>query len=148
MFNQIKSEYAAKSFILIFRNIPGVSLILLSLFINIPAQTMDSPVYDVQPGTKNNKINLTVANISETNSLENIKIKPVNFPEDLIQFRTTERLIKHINYKNEAEVEFEFDISRNAPVNKKDTLKINITDKNNVYAQKEIILNFTAPEGI
>ncbi|HSD63149.1 MAG TPA: T9SS type A sorting domain-containing protein [Ignavibacteriaceae bacterium] len=123
-------------------------LILLMLVLDVSAQTADQNprVYDVQPGTKNNKINLTVANISETNSLGNIKIKPVDFPEDMIKFKTSSRVIKQIDAKQETEVVFEFDINRNAPVNVKDTLKFSITGSNNISAQKEIILNFIAPK--
>ena len=126
----------------------AAGLILLFLFIDIPAQNVNqnSPVYDVQPGTKNNKINLTVANVSETNSLKNIKIKPVDFPENIIVFKTTDQLIKQINAQKESEAVFEFDVNRNAPAGQKDTLRFSITGDNNVSAQKEIILNFTAPK--
>ncbi|HSD62694.1 MAG TPA: T9SS type A sorting domain-containing protein, partial [Ignavibacteriaceae bacterium] len=114
---------------------------------NVSAQDINqnSSAYDVQPGTKNNKINLTVANISETNPLQNIIIKPVDLPGDIV-FKTTDRLIKQIEANKETEVVFEFDINRNAPVNKTDTLIFDITGDNNIFAQKEIILNFTAPK--
>jgi len=155
MFTKIKSGLAGRKLIFLFRNILRVSLILLLLLIDTPAQTtsQNSLVYDVQPGTKNNKINLTVANISETNPLENIKIKPADFPEDIITFKTTNQLIEQIDAQKDAEVVFEFDISRNATAglhdgkaDKKDTLRFSITGDNNIYAEKEIILNFTSPK--
>ncbi|HSD62690.1 MAG TPA: T9SS type A sorting domain-containing protein [Ignavibacteriaceae bacterium] len=122
-------------------------LLLLFLLLYLPAQTVaqSSTVYDVQPGTKNNKINLTVANVSETNPLENIKIKPIGFPEGIIVFKTTSNLIKQIDPQKESDVVFEFDVNRNAPAGTKDTLRFSITGDNNVFAQKEIILNFTTP---
>ncbi len=148
MFNKIKSGNTVKIYIHIPRNILWICLIILLQALDVPAQnaSQNSSAYDVQPGTKNNKINLTVANISGTNPLENIKIKPVVFPEGIIVIKTTAQLIKQIDAGKETEAVFEFDVNRNAPVNQKDTLRFNITGDNNVNAQKEIILNFTPPK--
>ncbi len=49
------------------------TLAIIILLIGIPnAQT----IYDVTPGSKGNEIKLTVANISEENAAEDVKIKP------------------------------------------------------------------------
>jgi len=148
MFNKIKAGFISKNSISFLRNSLLTGLIFMILILNVPAQTaiQNSSAYDVQPGTKNNKINLTVSNISETNSLKNIKIKPVDFPGDIIVFKSADRLIKQIDAKSETEVVFEFDVNRNAPINIKDTLRFSITGDNNISAQKEIILNFIAPK--
>jgi len=144
MFNR-KNNCSAGVFL---RMLHATGLILLLLIMDVSAQnvTQNTSTYDVQPGTKGNKINLTMVNMSETNSLENIRIKPVDFPGDIIVFKTKNQLIKLIDAKKESEVVFQFDINRNAPVNTKDTLRFSITGNNNVSAQKEIILNFTAPK--
>ena len=148
MFNKKISGFTVDNSSIIFRNILLLVLISVILCMNVPAQTdnQNSSVYDVQPGTKNNKIKLTVANISEINPLENLKIKPVDFPEDIITFKTANQLIKQIDAGKETDAVFVFDVNRNAPVNLKDTLKFNITGDNNISAQKEIILNFITPK--
>jgi len=55
-------------------------ILIISLSFVITTQTQT--IYDVQPGTKGNQINLTVSNISKTTTASNVKmvlVKTQNF---------------------------------------------------------------------
>lgn len=144
MLSEAKSRYAGKTKILL------LSLVFL---VTVKPQT----VYEVQPGTKGNEIKLTFANVSETDAALNVEIKsplPVpilsgNPPKGdfrNVTFSKESQLIERINPGEEKEVTFEFDINRNAPVNKKDTIDFLITDANGLMITKSIIFSYTGPK--
>jgi hypothetical protein len=122
-------------------------IFLLYFFLaNINAQT----VYEVTPGTKGNQIILSLSNISEIINAENVEVKPLHkgkgFEEHYLRFSKESQIIEKINPKEEKEVIFEFDIKREAPVNKKDTIEFMITGSKGVYSTKQFILSYTAPK--
>jgi hypothetical protein len=49
---------------------------ILIIVLAITHYSFSQTVYEVTPGTKGNEITLTVANISETNPAENVKVMP------------------------------------------------------------------------
>ncbi len=123
-------------------------LLILITTITIHSQT----IYEVQPGTKGNKINLTIANISEINVAEGVSISPTKPPlrgglkRNAININQEEQTIERIEPGEEKQVTFTFDIDRNAPVNRKDTVEFMITDKNGMSMMKTFIFNYTAPK--
>ena len=102
-------------------------------------------IYDVQPGTKGNEIVLTLSNISEINSAENVEVSLLKKSSSL-SFHSENLSIDLIESNNEAEASFTFDINRNAPVNRKDTVEFLIADNSSIYLTKQFIFNYTPPK--
>ncbi len=118
------------------------TLAIIILLIGISnAQT----VYDVQPGTKGNRIILTLANISELNPAEGVEVKLIKSSSS-ISFNKESESIELINANKESYVSFTFDINRNTSVNKKDTVEFMITDRNGLMMMKTFIFNYTPPK--
>ncbi len=115
-------------------------LLILITTITIHSQT----IYNVQPGTKGNEIVLTLSNISEINSAENVEVSLLKKSSSL-SFHSENLSIDLIESNNEAEASFTFDINRNAPVNKKDTVEFLIADNSSIYLTKQFIFNYTPP---
>ena len=118
--------------------------------ITVKPQTPPMADYEVTPGTKGNQIILSLSNISEIINAENVEVKPLlngkNFEDHYIKFAKKSQVVEKINPKEEMEVIFEFDVKREAPVNKKDTVEFLITGSEGVYAAKQFILSYTAPK--
>ena len=114
-------------------------LFLLSAAV-ITAQTS----YEVVPGTKENKIVLTVANQSKTLNLENVKVSLMNNPIglDLCNFKGE---ITELKKGEEKDVVFSFDVKR-VPGVKKDTLNFSISDNYGETWQKEIVVEYSLPK--
>lgn len=128
-------------------------LLLLVILLLLSKSVISQTIYEIQPGTKVNEIKLTVTNISETNPAINVTIKPhptLSKGEGLqyepITFHQSEQKIDIIDPKEEKEVTFTFDVNRNAPVNKKDTIDFMITDNSGTSLLKSFIFNYTAPK--
>jgi Secretion system C-terminal sorting domain len=102
-------------------------------------------VYEVQPGTKGNEIKITVANISETNSANNVEIVLVR-KSSSINFNKETETIETIEAKAEAEASFTFDVERNTPVSRKDTIDFMITDGMGIMMTKSFIFSYTGPK--
>ena len=112
----------------------------------IPISTLFSQtVYEVTPGTKGNEIKLTVANVSETNQATNVNVFLMKKSSSLV-FSKEEETIEMIEAKTEAEVKFIFDINRNAPINKKDTIDFMITSPDGIMMMKQFIFSYTPPK--
>ncbi len=116
----------------------------------LPQESFGQIVYDVTPGTKGNQIILALANISEIKNAEEISIskspQAENIKKDYINFSKENQIIKRIEPGKEHEINFEFEIKREAPVNMKDTIEFIITDNEGIYVKKEFILRFTPPK--
>ena len=102
-------------------------------------------IYDVEPGTKGNQVKLTVANISELNPAEGVEVKLVKSSSSL-SFNKESESIELIDASKESDVSFTFDINRNAPVNRKDTVEFMITDANGLSLIKSFIFSYTTPK--
>lgn len=118
------------------------TIIIIVLLIGINnAQT----VYEVTPGTKGNEINLTVANVSEINPASNVTVA-LRRKSAALSFSKEEETIEMIEAKAEAEASFTFDINRNAPISKKDTIDFMITSSDGIMMMKTFIFSYTGPK--
>ncbi|WP_448522310.1 T9SS type A sorting domain-containing protein [Schleiferia thermophila] len=135
MLNKKKSRYAGKTTNILF------VLILLILLSESFAQT----VYEVTPGTKGNEIVLTVANVSEENSAQNVSIVLTKKSSSLTFSKETET-IEMIDTKAEAEAKFTFDVERKAPITQKDTIEFMITSSDGIMMMKSFIFSYTGPK--
>jgi len=114
-------------------------VLLILLILLLLSKSFAQTIYELTPGTKGNEIMLTVANVSETNLAANVTIKPhptlskgEGFQEKAITFHQSEQTIEILNPKEEKEVTFVFDVSRNAQINKKDTIDFMITSSDGI----------------
>lgn len=118
---------------------------LLLLIILLYGISFTQTVYEVQPGTKGSSIVLTVANVSELNNASEVNVILTKKSSSLTFSKETET-IKLIKAKAEAEASFTFDVSRNAPVNRKDTIEFMITSLDGIMMTKQFIFNYTPPK--
>ena len=127
------------------------TIIIIVLLIGINnAQT----VYEETPGTKGNEIKLTVANVSETNPAAVVIIikSPTKPPlrggleNEVITFQQEQQTIEMLNPGEEEQITFTFDINRNAPINKKDTIDFVISSPDGILMTKQFIFSYTPPK--
>jgi hypothetical protein len=124
----------------------------LSFYYSLPQESFGQTVYDVTPGTKGNQIILALANLSEIKNAEDVEISRAKSPqkgdseEENIKFSQEKQVIKKIEAGKEQEIVFNFDVKREAPVNKKDTIEVIITDNKGIFVKKEFILSFIPPK--
>jgi len=102
-------------------------------------------IYEVQPGTKGNEIKLTVANVSEESQANNIVVTLTKKSSSL-NFSNEEKTIEMIEAKAEAETNFTFDVNRNAPINRKDTIDFLITSPDGIMMTKQFIFRYIGPK--
>ena len=102
-------------------------------------------IYEVQPGTKGNKINLTVANVSEETPVNDVEII-LTRKSSYLNFSTEAQTIDLIEAKAEANAIFTFDVNRNAPINKKATIDFMITSPDGIMMTKQFIFSYTGPK--
>jgi hypothetical protein len=119
-------------------------LILLVLFILL-GESLAQNIYEVTPGTKGNEIKLTVANVSETNPATNVNVILLKESPSLT-FSKEDATIEMIEAKAGATATFTFDVNRNAPVNKKDTVEFMITSSDGIMVTKQFIFNYSGPK--
>jgi len=120
-------------------------LIILFLLILICYDANAQTIYEVQPGIKGNEIKLTVANVSEENTATNVSVSLIRKSSALSFSKETET-IDVVEAKSEAEASFTFDVERNLPINKKDTIEFIITDTNGLMMTKSFIFSYTGPK--
>jgi len=124
-------------------------LILLLLLIG---ESFGQTIYEVTPGTMGNEIKLTVANVSETIQAANITVRPPQplqrrgFQEEPITFHKEAQTIEVLNPGEGKQITFTFDVNRNAPVNRKDTIDFTITSSDGIMMTKQFIFNYIAPK--
>ena len=118
-----------------------IILITLIAFGTIFSQT----VYEVTPGTKGNEIKLTVANVLETNQATDVNVFLTKKSSSFV-FSKEEENIELVKAKGEAKATFKFDINRNAPINKKDTIDFMITSPDGIIMTKQFIFNYRPPK--
>lgn len=124
------------------------SLIILFLFLAAgtlkPQNTDTEKIYEVEPGTKGNKIILQLSNISQTTGAENVNVNLVKASTQL-RFNKKEFIFEKIDKAKDKEAEFLFDISFTAPANIKDTVEFQITS-GGINIKKSFILQYSVPE--
>jgi len=129
--------------------IKKITVVAFLIICNLYPQT----IYELTPGTKGNEIALTVTNVSETSPAANVTIKPhptlskgEGFQEKAITFHQSEQTIEILNPKEEKEVTFVFDVSRNAQINKRDTIDFMITSPDGIMMTKQFIFSYAVPK--
>ena len=118
--------------------------ILITLLL-LPSESFAQTVYELTPGTKSNEINLTVANVSETNAASNVSVF-LTRKSSALSFSKETETIEQIEAKAEAEASFTFDIERNAPINKRDTIEFMISSLDGLMMTKSFIFSYTGPK--
>ncbi|MDR3611548.1 MAG: T9SS type A sorting domain-containing protein [Ignavibacteriaceae bacterium] len=101
--------------------------------------------YELIPGVKGNELTLTLSNTSSLNSAFGLKANITKTSSSLV-FKDTKNTIGQVNPLKETDVKFVFDVKRNAPVNKTDTVVIQISSSNGVNVSKEFIFTYMAPK--
>jgi len=137
MLNKKKSHYSEKT-----NNILFVLLIILLLLLS---ESFAQTIYEVTPGTKRNEITLTVANVSEETSAQNVSVV-LTRKSPTLSFNKETETIELIEAKAEAEAKFTFDVERNASINKKDTIEFMITSSDGIMMTKQFIFSYTGPK--
>jgi Secretion system C-terminal sorting domain len=102
-------------------------------------------VYNLQPGTKSNRIELTVSNISKTKAAQNVRVDLLK-KSSSITFKNETKTIANIGPQKEMEIAFQFDVKRSAPVNMKDTVSFKISNENGIMALRSFIFYYSAPK--
>ena len=108
------------------------------------ALSFSQQAYTLVPGTKENQIELTVANESSSSSVDSVTVH-LETTRPWLTFSSTVQGIPVIGANREASVTFTFAINRLAPVNKKDTLEFNVGDKTGSSWTKSIIVQYAGP---
>lgn len=119
-----------------------VSLILGVLFVSTVG--VGQQIYKVTPDTKDNSIELAVANTSSTVLLTDVEVKIIRHGSHL-SFSPMVQLLDSIAAMSEGAAFFSFDVGRSAPINKRDTLEFRITNNNGSSWSKSIIVQYGGP---
>jgi len=117
-------------------------LVFLAVLGNATAHT----VYQVQPSTKGNRIDLTIANQSGIAPVEVLEARALDYPSK-ITFKSTVETVGSIPPHGEKTVSFTFDVARPTKPgdDSQDTLKFVIADKSGSMWERSIILAYTLP---
>jgi len=116
-----------------------------AIIIMLFGTTLAQNIYEVTPGTKGNEIKLTVANVSETNQATNVNVV-LTRKSSALSFSKETETIEVVEAKAEAEALFTFDVERNIPINKKDTIDFMITDGMGIMMTKQFIFSYIGPK--
>ncbi len=119
------------------------------LFMNISLAQSNLPsemsVYQLTPGTKNNQLILELFNQSETLVANNIKVILEKVPSSLV-FTSDIRELTSLQPSELKEIQMSFDVIRNINSSAVDTLKIIVSDSDNILFEKSFIFNYTTPK--
>jgi len=118
-------------------------IIILSMLIALTAFGQSN--YELVPGSKGNEIVLQLANLSQSESAENLEIKLVKSSQHL-EFTKSEDHIPQIGSSTEKEVSFLFNVLYNTSINVEDTIVFLVTDSKGIFVNKVFIFNYTAPK--
>ena len=118
---------------------------ILIITMSITYISYSQTVYEIQPGTKGNEISLTVGNVSETNPATNVEVI-LSKKSSSIVFTKEEEIIELIEANAETKAAFTFDINRNAPINRKDTIDFMITSSDGIMMTKQFIFSYAGPK--
>ena len=123
----------------------NISILLVLIILILHNESFPQTVYEVTLGTKGNEIKLTVANVSETNQTTDVNVFLTKKSSSL-NFTKEEVTLKLLDAKAEAKASFTFDINRNAPINKKDTIDFMISSPDGIMMTKQFIFSYTGPK--
>jgi hypothetical protein len=118
--------------------------IFLSVLLSICGLSYSQTIYDVTPGTKGNRIIITLENESKTSGAENIEVKLVK-SSPALNFAVRQQAFKIIDISKSKDAVFSFDIKRNIESNKKDTIEF-VINGTGINLNKSFIINYAAPK--
>jgi 5-hydroxyisourate hydrolase-like protein (transthyretin family) len=118
---------------------------LLVLLILLYGNSFTQNIHEVTPGTKGNELNITVANVSETNPATNVSVTLIKKSSSL-NFSKEEEIIDMIEAKAEAKTTFTFDVDRNTQINRRDTIDFMITSSDGIMMTKQFVFSYTGPK--
>lgn len=115
---------------------------LIIVFLLTTIFTIGQTVYKVEPGSKGNSVLFEIENASNEQTINGIT---VNLAKQIssLHFQKTEQKIERLD--KTAEAEFVFDVEREAPLNRIDTLKFIVTGNNGIMEEKVILIGYTIP---
>jgi hypothetical protein len=102
-------------------------------------------IHRVTPGIKNNKIDLTIANTSESMPIQEIQINVLEKPS-AISFEEETQTIRLIKNGDSTNAVFTFDVARTVDANKTDTIKFVFTDNSGSSWEKKILIGYELPK--
>ncbi|MBI5472728.1 MAG: T9SS type A sorting domain-containing protein [Ignavibacteriae bacterium] len=100
-------------------------------------------IHTIPPNTKGNHIELSIANTSRTETVQNIDVRVAKSPS-FMTFATTSQGIEAIAPGGEAVATFTFDTGR--PKDANDTLEFQISDRSGSRWMKRIIVRYADPD--
>jgi len=115
-----------------------------ALWFSVPAALLGQTVHPVAPDTKGNRIELSVANTSTNAPAESLTVR-IGKSSPHVAFSSAMQSIRFIQPGKEGAAVFLFDVKRDAPVNKKDTLEFLVTDKSGFAWTKSVIVQYSGP---
>ncbi|MEP0860547.1 MAG: T9SS type A sorting domain-containing protein [Ignavibacterium sp.] len=119
--------------------------VLLVIIPLLSSSIIAQTIYEVTPGTKGNEIKLTIVNISEETSAQNVSVV-LTKKSSALSFNKETETIESIEAKAEVEAMFTFDVERNAPINKRDTVEFMIADRMGIMMTKQLIFSYIGPK--
>jgi hypothetical protein len=121
------------------------TMILLLLAVLIQPAAGQS-VQTVQPYTRGNRIELTIANGSSRSAAGPIEVRVVEHPE-VVTFNEVDQMIETIPPQGERMVSFGFDVGRpeRPMVNTTDTIKVLVRDGHGTTWEKFIVVRYALP---
>jgi hypothetical protein len=120
-------------------------ILILYLVILLFSSSFAQNIYEITPGTKGNEIKLTVANVSDENTAENVSVV-ITKKSSSLNFSKEEETIELVEARAEVKASFIFDVNRNAPINKKDTVDFVISSPDGIMMTKQFIFSYTGPK--
>jgi len=115
-----------------------------AVFLSIPPVLPGQTVHPVTPDTKGNRIELSVANTSTNAPAENLTVR-IGKSSPHVAFSSAMQSIRFIQPGKEGAALFTFDVNRDAPVSKKDTLEFIVSDKSGFAWTKSVIVQYSGP---
>lgn len=120
-------------------------LLLGALFVETYAQPASRQnAHSIEPGTKGNQVELTIANQSSLANAAGLEVLLVRCPACLT-FTSKVQIIGTLAPTKELPLLFSFDVARTAPPNKCDTVEFSIRNGSGMVWTKSVVVKYTGP---
>jgi hypothetical protein len=119
-----------------------LTIILLVLLSGITVYSQNS--YEVEPGTKNNRLTLDLVNLSSDIPIHKVTIEQVG-SSDRILFASSKKIIDTVTSNSGKTVSFTFDVAYNIATAEADTIEFLIYDGQSIYQSRQFILRYSHP---
>jgi hypothetical protein len=115
------------------------------LSFTLQAQTVTKQmVHLLEPGSKGNTLELTVANQAGAGVVQGVSVSVLRAPTG-IRFTTELQQIDSLAGGAERSVGFFFDVDRNVPLNKTDTVLFSLRDERGNAGEKLVLVRYAGP---